>query len=89
MDYVAAMNQNWGFCLAVEKLMAADEKKEFAVPERAEYLRVLICELNRIASHLLSFGTYGMDLGALHRFSMHFEIVKNYSCFLRRYVVHV
>lgn len=32
MDYIAAMNQNWGFCLAVEKLMAADEKKGFEVP---------------------------------------------------------
>ena len=46
MDYISAMNQNWGFCLAVEKMMAADEK--FAgVPERAEYLRVLVGELNR------------------------------------------
>lgn len=68
MDYIAAMNQNWGFCLAVEKLMAADEKKGFEVPERAEYLRVLICELNRIGSHLLSFGTYGMDIGAFTPF---------------------
>ncbi len=68
MDYIAAMNQNWGFCLAVEKLMEADEKKNFEVPERAEYLRVLICELNRIASHLLAFGTYGMDLGAFTPF---------------------
>ena len=68
MDYVAAMNQNWGFCLAVEKLLEADESKEFEVPERAEYLRVLICELNRIASHLLSFGTYGMDIGAFTPF---------------------
>ena len=68
MDYVAAMNQNWGFCLAVEKLLTADKSKEFEVPERAEYLRVLICELNRIASHLLSFGTYGMDIGAFTPF---------------------
>ena len=68
MDYIAAMNQNWGFCLAVEKLLELDESKEFEVPERAEYLRVLICELNRIASHLLSFGTYGMDLGAFTPF---------------------
>ena len=68
MDYVAAMNQNWGFCLAVEKLMEMDEKRNFAIPERAEYLRVLICELNRIASHLLAFGTYGMDIGAFTPF---------------------
>ncbi len=68
MDYVAAMNQNWGFCLAVEKLLQADSSKNFRIPERAEYLRVLICELNRIASHLLSFGTYGMDIGAFTPF---------------------
>ena len=68
MDYIAAMNQNWGFCLAVEKLMAADAKKKFEVPERAEYLRMLICELNRIGSHLLAFGTYGMDIGAFTPF---------------------
>ena len=70
MDYVAAMNQNWGFCLAVEKLMEADDEKEFAVPERAEYLRVLICELNRIASHLLSFGTYGNGYWGIHPISL-------------------
>ncbi len=69
MDYIAAMNMNWGFCLTVEKLMEADEKKKFpGVPERAEYLRVLIGELNRIGSHLLSFGTYGMDIGAFTPF---------------------
>ena len=67
MDYISAMNQNWGFCLAVEKMMAADEKFS-GVPERAEYLRVLVGELNRIASHLLSFGTYGMDIGAFTPF---------------------
>ena len=68
MDYIAAMNQNWGFCLGVEKLMELDDTKDFKVPERAEYLRVLICELNRISSHLLSFGTYGMDIGAFTPF---------------------
>ena len=67
MDYISAMNQNWGFCLAVGKMMAADEKFS-GVPERAEYLRVLVGELNRIASHLLSFGTYGMDIGAFTPF---------------------
>ena len=67
MDYISAMNQNWGFCLAVEKMKAADEKFS-GVPERAEYLRVLVGELNRIASHLLSFGSYGMDIGAFTPF---------------------
>ena len=68
MDYIAAMNMNWGFCLAVEELMSAEEGKFPGVPERGEYLRILIGELNRIGSHLLSFGTYGMDLGAFTPF---------------------
>ena len=47
------------FCRAVEKLMGLE------VPERAEYIRVILCELNRIASHLLFFGTFGIDAGAM------------------------
>lgn len=62
MDYVGAMNNNFGYCLTVEKLM------ELEVPERAEYIRVLAAELNRIASHLLAFGTYGLDIGAFTPF---------------------
>jgi len=57
-DYVAAMPNNLVFCLAAEKLMGVK-----ATP-RAEALRVIMCEMNRIASHLLFFGTYGIDLGA-------------------------
>ena len=68
MDYIAAMNMNWGFCLAVEDLMTKEEGKFPGVPERGEYLRILIGELNRIGSHLLSFGTYGMDIGAFTPF---------------------
>lgn len=62
MDYVGAMNNNFGYCLTVEKLM------ELEVSERAEYIRVLVAELNRIASHLLAFGTYGLDIGAFTPF---------------------
>jgi NADH-quinone oxidoreductase subunit D len=58
MDYVAAMNNSLGYALAVEKLMRIE------VNERAKVLRVIMAELNRIASHLLAIGTYGMDLGA-------------------------
>ena len=68
LDYIAAMNQNWGFSLAVEEMLAADPSKFDRIPERAEYLRVLAGELNRIASHLLAFGTYGMDIGAFTPF---------------------
>ena len=67
MDYLAAMNNNMGFVLAVEKLL------ELKVPERVEYIRVIMCELNRIASHLVSFGTYGMDIGAFTPFLFAFR----------------
>jgi NADH-quinone oxidoreductase subunit D len=57
-DYVAAMNENFGYCLAVEKILPCE------VPERASYLRIIVAELNRIASHLLVTGIYGIDIGA-------------------------
>ena len=38
------------------------------MPERAEYIRVIVSELNRLASHLIAFGTYGLDLGAITPF---------------------
>jgi len=67
MDYLAGMNENWAYCRAVEKLAGID------VSRRAEFIRVIICELNRIASHLVSFGSYGMDLGAFTPFLYSFR----------------
>lgn len=61
-DYVSAMPNNLVYCLAVEKLMGSK------VPPRADALRVIMCELNRVASHLLFFGTYGIDTGAFTPF---------------------
>ncbi|MBI2070113.1 MAG: NADH-quinone oxidoreductase subunit D [Elusimicrobia bacterium] len=61
-DYVSAMPNNLVFCLAVEKLLKIE------IPARAQYLRVLMCEMNRIASHLLFLGTYGIDIGAFTPF---------------------
>ena len=58
LDYVGNLNSELAFCLAVEKLT------ETIVPERAEYIRVILCELNRIASHMLFYGVYGLDAGA-------------------------
>ena len=58
MDYIASMNNSLGYALAVEKLMGIE------VNDRVKTLRVLVAELNRIASHLLSIGTYAMDIGA-------------------------
>ena len=59
MDYVANFNNELVYCMAVEKLMGLE------VPERAEYVRVILCELNRIASHLLFVATMGLDAGAM------------------------
>lgn len=58
VDYLAAMNCNVAYAMAVEKLAAIE------ITRRAEYLRVIAMELNRIISHLLSVGTLGMDVGA-------------------------
>ena len=62
MDYIASMNNSLGYALAVEKLI------ELEVNERVNTLRVLMAELNRIASHLLSVGTYAMDIGSFTPF---------------------
>jgi NADH-quinone oxidoreductase subunit D len=62
MDYVASMNNSFGYALAVEKLMGLE------VNERVKTLRVIMAELNRIASHLLAVGTYGMDIGTFTPF---------------------
>jgi len=58
VDYLHALAWNWAYVGAVEKLMGLE------VPERAEYIRVITCELNRINSHLLWWGAYLLDLGA-------------------------
>jgi NADH-quinone oxidoreductase subunit D len=59
MDYVAAVSNGLGYCLAVEKLLGA------VVPERAQAVRVILTELNRIASHLVWLGTHALDIGAI------------------------
>ena len=61
-DYLMSMACNWLFCLGVEKIARIE------VPERAEYIRVIMVELNRIASHLVWLGTFGLDLGAVTPF---------------------
>jgi NADH-quinone oxidoreductase subunit D len=58
MDYLAGMNANLGFAVTCERLMGLE------VPDKVEYLRVIVAELNRIASHLVAIGTFAMDLGA-------------------------
>jgi len=58
MDYLASMTNNFAYVLAVEKLAGV------TVPERAEYLRVIMAELQRIASHIIAVGTFLNDCGA-------------------------
>lgn len=62
LDYLAAMGNNFGYALAVEKLMGIQ------VPERVEYIRVIVAELQRIASHQVALGSNGADIGALTPF---------------------
>jgi NADH-quinone oxidoreductase subunit D len=62
MDYLAAMNMNLGYSMAVEKLCG------MKIPEKAQVIRVIICELGRIASHLVGMGAYGLDLGTFSPF---------------------
>ncbi len=59
MDYIANFNNEHVYCRAVEKLMGLE------VSERSEYIRVILCELNRIASHMLFIATMGLDAGAM------------------------
>lgn len=61
-DYLGSMNNNFGFAVVMEELM------DIKVPERVEYIRIIMAELNRIASHLLALGVYGLDVGAFTPF---------------------
>ncbi len=62
MDYLASMYNNFGYVIGVEKLLGIE------VPERVEYIRVIMGELQRIASHMVALGTYGLDVGAFTPF---------------------
>jgi NADH-quinone oxidoreductase subunit D len=59
LDYVAPMNQEHAFCLAIEKLLGLE------VPKRGQYIRVLFSEIGRLLNHLLNVTTQAMDCGAL------------------------
>jgi NADH-quinone oxidoreductase subunit D len=67
MDYLSSHINNLGVCLAIEKAMG------IGVPERGEYIRVMVSELQRIQSHLLWWGAFGMDLGAVSAFLYGFK----------------
>ncbi|HMR58844.1 MAG TPA: NADH-quinone oxidoreductase subunit D, partial [Cyclobacteriaceae bacterium] len=64
MDYLAAMNSEHAYAMGVERMLGITNQ----IPKRVEYIRVLVAELNRIASHLVGVGAYGLDLGAFTPF---------------------
>ncbi|MFN3404331.1 MAG: NADH-quinone oxidoreductase subunit D [Cytophagaceae bacterium] len=64
MDYLAAMNSEHCYVMGVEKMLGIEKN----IPARIEYIRVLVSELNRIASHFVAIGTYAIDIGAFTPF---------------------
>ena len=79
MDYVAAVSNCLGYCETVEKLLG------ITAPPRAQYIRVIMTELNRITSHLLWLGTHALDIGAmtvfLYAFREREEILKIFEAY--------
>ncbi len=79
MDYVAAVSNGLGYCLAIEKLISVQ------APARAQAVRVILTELNRVASHLLWLGTHAIDIGAispmLYAFREREEILKIFEAY--------
>lgn len=76
LDYVASMNSEHVYAMGVERMLGIADQ----IPRRVEYVRVLVAELNRIASHFIAIGTYGMDIGA---FTPFFWIMRDREHILR------
>lgn len=64
LDYVAAMNSEHAYAMGLERMLGIEND----IPKRVEYIRVLVAELNRIASHFIAIGTYALDIGAYTAF---------------------
>jgi NADH-quinone oxidoreductase subunit D len=73
MDYLAPESNALCYALAVEQLLGITDR----IPERAKVIRVMVAELTRIASHLVSIGTHGIDLGAISTFFYCFDLREN------------
>ena len=78
LDYVAPINQEHAFALAVERLLGCE------VPPRGQYIRVLFSEIGRILGHLLNLGTHAMDVGAMTPILWAFEERESLMCFYER-----
>lgn len=76
LDYVASMNCEHAYAMGVERMLGIEQQ----IPKRVEFIRVLVAELNRIASHFIAIGTYGMDIGA---FSPFFWLMRDREHILR------
>ncbi len=76
LDYVTAMNNEHIYAMGVERMLGIADQ----IPKRVEYIRVLVAEMNRIASHMIAIGTYGMDIGA---FTPFFWIMRDREHILR------
>ena len=74
LDYLAGISNNLVYVQTIEKLMGIE------VPERAEYIRVILAELMRIASHMVGIGIYIMDLGAVRCFILSLKEKKYWNC---------
>lgn len=64
MDYLASMNSEHAYVMGVERMLGISAQ----IPKRVEYIRVLVAELNRLASHFMGIGAFGMDIGAVTPF---------------------
>ncbi|MEW6117552.1 MAG: NADH dehydrogenase (quinone) subunit D [Nitrospirota bacterium] len=67
LDYISSMSNNVGYCVAVEKLFGIE------VPERAKYIRTIMCEMTRISSHIIGIATHALDIGAMTLFLYSFR----------------
>ena len=70
MDYISAMNNEWVYAMAMEKML------DIKVSDKVEYIRVIVAELNRIANHQIAIGTFGLDAGAFTPF-LYFACIRD------------
>ncbi|MEC4685315.1 MAG: NADH dehydrogenase (quinone) subunit D [Nitrospirota bacterium] len=67
LDYISSMSNNVGYCLAVERLFGIE------APDRAKFIRTIVCEMTRISSHIIWVATHALDLGAMTVFLYSFR----------------
>ena len=82
LDYLSPLANNVAYAISVENLAGLE------IPERCQAIRVLVCELARISSHLLGMGVFGMDAGAWTPFMYTFTERENYTLYLKNSLVH-